>query len=271
MTMRKYIVRSVHKVDNPCKCGCRSHSEGGGPCTAWNATKRALCGCAAFDPADVAERELPADVMDADTPDVKAIAKALREARILSSGGRLSHVVRGKHGRLTCFPQAGAWHSYIIRLAPSELTASVALRTEATRAGWPTRFATDLARDANEIAGMLPREPFAWCLRADGTHIARARAPHSTALTMRMVADTFGAESCRFYVWTGAVLCPVPTADAADKRLAEIAGQRFAVKPRRACTLMPCSVATPEAARTLAAEWETRYGEEFITSDTWTA
>lgn len=272
MTMRKYTVRSVHKISNPCKCGCRSHSEGSGRCTAWNTTTRAPCECEAFDPTDVAERELPGEVMDAPSPDLKAVARALREARILQSGGRLSHVER-KGAKLTCFPTAGTWQSFIISLAPSELTASVAIRDEAARVGWPTSFATDLAHDYRAIGAMMPREPFTWCLRADGTHIGRVAAlgERGTSLKMHMVAHAFGDDVCRFYLWDGAALRPVDAAKTADAFLAKLAGERFTVRTRRSSSLVPHSAATREVADKLAAEWEERFGEPWIVVDTWEA
>jgi hypothetical protein len=268
---RKYTVLLVHKISNPCKCAhdCPDHAnvDGkifNGPC------KHYGCECRAYAPRDVAEYALPSEVMDAVPPNPKTVAHALREARILPRGARLA-MVRREGAKLTCIPQASALHALIIELAPSELAPMVALRTEAARVGWPTSFVTDLAHDALVVATMQPHEPFSWCLRSDGTHIGRAVLPdeRGRALTMRMVADAFGAPLCRFYVWDGVALQPCDTAEAADSRLAVLAGRRFMVKTRRSSSLVPAALSTALAASTLAANWGMHYGEDFVTVDTW--
>lgn len=158
---------------------------------------------------------------------------------------------------------------------PRPLSAITAIRHEATRIGWPLHFATDLAHDERAIAGMLPREPFAWCLRADGTHIARASEPKSGSsarikpLTMVMVADSFEAERCRFYVWDGIGLASLATAELADERLAQLASERFEVNTRRRSSFMSAFFATQAEADACAVAWEQRYGEDMLVTDTW--
>lgn len=152
--------------------------------------------------------------------------------------------------------------------------ATLAILAESSRVGWPVRFATDLGHDATVIESLLPREPFAWSLREDGTHIGRVvdkslRTSTRSQLTMRMVADTFGSEACRCYVWDGSVLHPAQSAEAADIRLREIGERRFLVKTQRHSSLTPATQATRREADAVAIEWEIRYGEPFITVDAW--
>lgn len=159
------------------------------------------------------------------------------------------------------------------QVAP-EPAALTALRREASQIGWPIHFATDIEHDARAIGAMLPHEPFTWCLRADGTHIGRVvdAADHravQSRLTMRAVAEAFTAAACRFYVWDGHALHPEHSAAAADLRLAELATQRYEVRARRACSLVPHRVASRVEADRLAIDWERKYGEDFITVDTW--
>jgi hypothetical protein len=158
--------------------------------------------------------------------------------------------------------------------AQTERAALIAIRNEAKRIGWPLRFATDLDHDANAIAAMLSREPFTWCLRADGTHLGRATddaVPLHSQLTMRMVAQAFRPDVCYFYVWDGIALHSVYGAEDADKQLTELANKRYQVRARRESTLMPARVADRREADKLAIAWEQRYGEDFVTIDTWAA
>lgn len=164
-------------------------------------------------------------------------------------------------------------------LAPDDVVAvqspaTLAILAESSRVGWPVRFATDLGHDATVIESLLPREPFAWCLREDGTHIGRVvdKSLHTSSrsqLTMRMVADAFGADSCRCYVWDGSTLHTEDSAEHADRRLGELAERRFSVRTQRASSLSPATVATRKGADAVAIEWEMRYGEPFVTLDTW--
>ena len=160
---------------------------------------------------------------------------------------------------------------------PATHPAITAIRYETARAGWPVYFKTDLTHDERAIVGMMPREPFAWCLRADGTHIARAPEPKSGSsarikpLTMVMCADTFGAESCRFYVWDGIELAALATAELADERLAKLASERYEVNTRRASSFVSAYFATQGEADACAIEWERRYGEDMRVTDTWSA
>ncbi len=105
--------------------------------------------------------------------------------------------------------------------------AIAAILAEATRVGWPTRFATDLDYDIRAINAMDPLEPFGWILREDGTHIAPAptayRAHSMTRLTIPMIVDAFGAAQCRIYVWNGRNLCEYSSATLAQGVLATIA------------------------------------------------
>lgn len=160
--------------------------------------------------------------------------------------------------------------------------AIVAIRAEAARVGWPTHFATGLAHDERAISGFLPREPFLWCLRADGTHIARAPEPKSGSsarvkpLTMKMVAETF-REGCRFYIWDGVGLgfmsggmSEQTTAADADERLAKLAAERYQVMPRRpGNSFVPAYFATQREANECAIAWEQRYGEDMRVIDLW--
>lgn len=272
---RKYTLRFVHPISNPCTCNHEHPDHEGidysGRC------KRFGCGCAAYQSHDVSEWMLDAEVMGAAALDSKAIARELRERRILPSGGRISSL-RREDGALVLFPRVPSmttfWHSIIVTLAPSELLASAAIREEAARVGWPTSFATDLDHDYRAIAAMLPREPFAWCLRADGTHVACATDTHEAPrvrakLTATMVAKAFGVESCRFYLWDGYRLQSLPAAEEADRELARLAGRRYMVKTARSSTLVPHHVATKGEADRVAAEWEQKYGEPWVTIDAW--
>lgn len=155
--------------------------------------------------------------------------------------------------------------------APTELAPALsALHAQCVSTGWPIRFASDLDHDALAIGSMLPREPFAWCLRTDGTHIARVRDLRATGqLTMRMVENAFGAENCRFYVWDGSSLQTADDAESADAQLAVLAERRYEVRSHRACSLIPHRVATEGRGEILAAEWALKYGEPFIVTDTW--
>lgn len=105
------------------------------------------------------------------------------------------------------------------------LPAVDALRSESARVGWPLRFATDLDHDERFIREVISDEPFAWVLYADGTHIApiEDRSTGRTGralLTCAMVADTFGEDACRYYVWDGCTLIQCRTSRAADEALA---------------------------------------------------
>jgi hypothetical protein len=151
--------------------------------------------------------------------------------------------------------------------AQTERAALIAIRNEASRIGWPLHFATDLDHDANAIAAMLPREPFTWCLRANGTHLGRAI--NNAQLTMRMVAEAFRSDACHFYVWDGIALQSVLDSDAADKQLTELASMRYQVRTRRESTLVPARLADRREADNLAITWEQRYGADFVTIDTW--
>src|ERR1043166_2119330 len=156
----------------------------------------------------------------------------------------------------------------------TEPAAVTALLAEAARHGWRVQFFTDLAHDAKAIATMLPREPFAWCLRADGTHLARVidtadRRSAVTPLTMRAVAHAFGADQCRFYVWDGAALTTMDDAQHADDRLADLANERYRVTSRRASSFVSAAFGSPRVAAETAIQWAKRYGEDFVVVDTW--
>ena len=152
----------------------------------------------------------------------------------------------------------------------TEPAALIAIRAESDRIGWPVHFATDLGHDANVIATMLPHEPFTWCLRSDGTHMGRAiDTRRAGQLTMRAVAEAFTAGRCHFYVWDGRGLQPMHSAERADERLAELVAERFEVRTRRTSSLVPAKMPDRGQADALAVEWERRYGEAFVTVDTW--
>jgi len=158
----------------------------------------------------------------------------------------------------------------VVSLPPALL----AIRAESQRVGWPERFATDLDHDATAIGKMLTREPFTWCLRADGTHVGRAVLPQpwirkQTMLTMTAVAEAFDGRECRFYVWDSCALQPMHSAAAADERLRDLVEKRYMVKTERSSTLVPGEVADRRAGEDLASQWAHRYGEPFVVVDTW--
>lgn len=115
---RQYAVRFVHKVaGSPCRCGhdqyrhhdlhlSRGSMHGHGPCDTFG------CGCTEYETETGRRHELPSDIVE--HGDVCAVARALREARLLLRGGRLGSV-RRERDQLVCFPLAHTYHSIIIR------------------------------------------------------------------------------------------------------------------------------------------------------------
>lgn len=101
----------------------------------------------------------------------------------------------------------------------------MALAAEAARVGWPRSFVNDLfVHDYAFLRGRAVSDSFAWVLRPDGTHLiptehedkrGRWPAPKIPAL----VAEAFGAESCRFYFWNGDRLESLPDAAACAERI----------------------------------------------------
>lgn len=153
-----------------------------------------------------------------------------------------------------------------------ESNAFAALQAQADVIGWPTSFESDLNHDRNLIAAMLPREPFAWCLRPDGTHMGLADKASVSApqrLTMVMVAEAFRGSEFRWFVWDGNSLQSVDSPGAADSRIDELAARRYLVSSRRKSTLVACGMADRASADRLAVDWERRYGEDFVVTDTW--
>jgi len=102
-----------------------------------------------------------------------------------------------------------------------------ALTAKAAEIGWPLKFRTDLTKhDRASVATRDADRSFMWVLRDSGTHLAYPGVVdgvgHRASHYARMVADSFGAAQCKFFIWDGARLVEFASADAADARMAEI-------------------------------------------------
>jgi len=102
-----------------------------------------------------------------------------------------------------------------------------ALTAKADEIGWPLRFRTDLTKhDRAFVTKHEADRPFIWVLRDSGTHLAYPGiidgVRHRASGYARMVAESFGAAKCKFFIWDGQKLVEYATADAADARMAEI-------------------------------------------------
>jgi hypothetical protein len=134
--MRNYTVQYVHKVSQTCGKCHRSKSEhsrepkaddpnemvrypypgqrvwGEGGITWFGEVK-----CTGYEH-ETETHELPDEL----PTDRNAMAKVLRDHKIMGRGERLSQVRAGINGSTVCFPVASIWHSIIITLANPQET-----------------------------------------------------------------------------------------------------------------------------------------------------
>jgi len=113
----QYAVKYIHKVSQVCRCGHGQYGHhdlhlvhgsmwGHGPCGTF------ACECTEYEPEKGERHVLPADIMN--HGDVQEVARALRQARLLSCRGRLESI-RRTADQIVCFPLAHTCHSIIIR------------------------------------------------------------------------------------------------------------------------------------------------------------
>jgi len=102
-----------------------------------------------------------------------------------------------------------------------------ALVSAAEARGWPTRFYRDLyTHDRAFCAQRDPSEPFAWALRADGTHIMGVddrRVGHRIERAEdgpRSIERAFG-DAIAWFFWDGRALLPFGSTDEIAARIAE--------------------------------------------------
>jgi hypothetical protein len=105
-----------------------------------------------------------------------------------------------------------------------------AMLAEARRTGWPERFRSDLVRhDRNRLWTMPDGQPFLWVLRECGTCLFAIRADpidgagHMVWHAPEFVADAFGPDKCRFYVWDGTGMRELANAEQAAELTRELA------------------------------------------------
>lgn len=74
--------------------------------------------------------------------------------------------------------------------------------------GWPVSFRTDLTKhDRGALKDWGDDQPFAWCLREDGTHLVHPDARYGVHQHKRSwdfarcIQETF--RGCRWFVWRG--------------------------------------------------------------------
>lgn len=112
-----------------------------------------------------------------------------------------------------------------------------AMLAESQRTGLPLTFKNDLlVHDSGWLTTQAPSHPFVWVLRDSGTHIVALDWSQSESGRIRdaahmlaSIADSFGVDRCRFFLWDGAGLQPMASLEAAQERVRDYL-ERYAYK-----------------------------------------
>lgn len=117
------------------------------------------------------------------------------------------------------------------RVFATDHPAYALMEAEGRAVGWPAHWKADLYDLDRWFLTVWPtwsdrERPFLWVLRDCGTQLVEAwpgptdfSRPIQTYIRGVRVAAIFGTPNCKFYVWTGAVLVPCESPEAADKLL----------------------------------------------------